>query len=580
MSIPTTRRRAAFLNNSNNASSAGSRGAQYEDTNDDRDGEFYTQHHHGDVVKPIFVGKISTFANRYTPPLIARYINPTALVILVAMLISHVTIGLAVYLYAKNGSFFCPVDLVEYINWSGSTALYQGALSFRSKGPYAYDSLVRIQPSSVPKKMEPVPESHRKTFYYDGDKITQPIARAYRSRGWTQVDKPQQAQWIYTYNTNRPWGEKLKPWQRFNMLPFYQKWNTKDQFTYYYKQFQRAHPERAPSQYVPETFMLSETVEDIMEFQKKLESGGYKYPWVLKAGSVNQGRGITMIAPSSKELVELPKKALYMLQKQADGGDAEEDEDWEDMIVQSYVCNEMTWERRKFDVRMYWLVASLDPLIVLYHDGYVRIGNSDYSEEDFSNTRAHLTTHTFLGAEGKATFDQFEEMITTYWESKNNRMGGTIGRSYPWPAKSPVEHVRNQFKDAIAEMIEVYQKEAFDIPDGQTITAENAFSFYCADFILDNDLDVWFIEPQNGCGLDEDYYFRLEMHGSLFNGMTDIMEEIWHKQEQGLPVMPIQNVGNWQILYGDGLIYRYEGYQRSHNKASCSATAKKKRVKK
>jgi hypothetical protein len=70
------------------------------------------------------------------------------------------------------------------------------------------------------------------------------------------------------------------------------------------------------------------------------------------------------------------------------------------------------------------------------------------------------------------------------------------------------------------------------------------------------------------------------MHGSLFNGMTDIMEEIWHKQEQGLPVMPLQNVGNWQVLYGDGLIYRYKGYQRSENKASCTATTKFKKDKK
>ena len=99
----------------------------------------------------------------------------------------------------------------------------------------------------------------------------------------------------------------------------------------------------------------------------------------------------------------------------------------------------------------------------------------------------------------------------------------------------------------------------------------------CADFILDNDLDVFFIEPQNGCGLDEDYYFRLEMHGSLFNGMTDIMEEIWHKQEKGLSVMPLQNVGNWQILYGDGLIYRYKDYHRSTNKASCTTEKKTKR---
>jgi hypothetical protein len=274
-----------------------------------------------------------------------------------------------------------------------------------------------------------------------------------------------------------------------------------------------------------------------------------------------------MLAPNSEELLNLPQKALDKLEEK-NKRVRNKDGVWEDMIVQKYICNEMTYGTRKFDVRMYWVVVSLDPLIVLYHDGYVRIGNSDYSEGDFKDTTAHLTTHTGLGAESKATFEQFEELLNSHWERKKKNGGR---KNVPkFPAKTPVEHVRNQFKDALSEMIEVFHHESFTPPDGKALTSDNGFSFYCADYILDNDLDVWFIEPQNGCGLDEDYYFRLEMHGSLFNGMTDIMEEIWHKQEAGVSVMPLSNMGNWQILYADGLIYRYKGYQRSTNKAGCS----------
>jgi hypothetical protein len=570
----TSRRRSTY-GSPVTAKKAGNNEEEY----DEKDNEYQNDKNQHDVFKLSLLGRLSLLANRYTPPWIARFIHPTTLVIISAAMISHMAVGWAVYRYAKIGSNFCPADIVEYINWSGSTALYQGSMSFRFNRVDAYDSLVRIHPASTPKMMEQVPSKFRQTFFYDGKKISQPIARAYRSRGWTQVDEPSQAQWIYTYDTNKSWGESLRPWQRFNMLPEYQKWNSKGAFAYYYKKFERAHPGRGPSQYVPETYMLSESEEDAKDFQINLDRGGAKYPWVLKAGLVNQGKGITMMAPNSGELLALPGKALSIIQKNKDGGSEDDEvEEWEDMIVQKYICNEMTWGRRKFDVRMYWLVASLDPLIVLYHDGYVRIGNSDYSEEDFSDTRAHLTTHTFLGAEGKATFDEFDEMLTKFWERKSRRLGGggSSSGNYPWPAKSPVGHVRNQFKDALAEMMEVYEKEAFDVPDGKSISAENAFSLYCADFILDNDLDAWFIEPQNGCGLDEDYYFRLEMHGSLFNGMTDIMEEIWHKQERGLPIMPLQNLGNWQILYGDGLIYRYDGYRRSENKASCTAATQRK----
>jgi hypothetical protein len=221
---------------------------------------------------------------------------------------------------------------------------------------------------------------------------------------------------------------------------------------------------------------------------------------------------------------------------------------------------------------MYWFVASLDPLIILYHDGYVRIGNSEYSEKDFSDTTSHLTTHTGLGAEGKATMDEFRQVLDELYARKvtsskrNNKTPPSL------PAGSPIAHVRNQFKHALGEMTEVFLTESFNKPDSKEITSENGFNFYCADFILDNDLDVFFIEPQNGCGLDEDYYFRLEMHGSLFNGMVDVLEEIGRKQEAGVHVMPLEKSGNWEVIYADGLVYQYDGYQRSKNKASCTTT--------
>jgi hypothetical protein len=229
----------------------------------------------------------------------------------------------------------------------------------------------------------------------------------------------------------------------------------------------------------------------------------------------------------------------------------------------------MTWNQRKFDVRMYWFVASLDPLIVLYHDGYVRIGNGVYTEKNFSDTTAHLTSHTGLGAESKANFAQFEQALYEKRERQKIQKLRRGLRIDDLPnGNTPVEHVRNQFKHSLGEMIEIMKDESFAKPDGEA--AENSFMFYCADFILDNDLDAWFIEPQNGCGLDEDYYFRLEMHASLFNGMVDILEEVGRKQELGLPLLPLEKSGNWEIVYADGKVYYYDGYERSNQKDSCN----------
>lgn len=65
----------------------------------------------------------------------------------------------------------------------------------------------------------------------------------------------------------------------------------------------------------------------------------------------------------------------------------------------------------------------------------------------------------------------------------------------------PVSHVRNQFKESIAMLVDAFKEETFKT--GQPLSAEDAYGFFGADCVLDNDLDVWMIEAQAGLGLDE-----------------------------------------------------------------------------
>jgi hypothetical protein len=175
---------------------------------------------------------------------------------------------------------YCPTSIVEYIDQIGNRLAEE-----RRNAP-----LHRVQPPTRSSKMTPVPSVHRKTFYYDGDKISQPIARAFRSRGWQQVDSPRNAHVIYTYSNNADWAATLQPWQRFNYIPGYRKWNKKDTFAYYYKQWEARHQDRPPSMYVPETYLLTESEREIKAFAKVLQNGGSKYPWVHKKANVNQGK--------------------------------------------------------------------------------------------------------------------------------------------------------------------------------------------------------------------------------------------------------------------------------------------------
>ena len=53
----------------------------------------------------------------------------------------------------------------------------------------------------------------------------------------------------------------------------------------------------------------------------------------------------------------------------------------ESYVAQTYIANPLLLDRNnKFDFRVYMLVASTNPLIVYYHDGFLRVSLSSYNK--------------------------------------------------------------------------------------------------------------------------------------------------------------------------------------------------------
>jgi len=61
-------------------------------------------------------------------------------------------------------------------------------------------------------------------------------------------------------------------------------------------------------------------------------------------------------------------------------------------VVQKYIENPMIVFKRKFDIRIWVVVASWNPLqIYWYRKPYVRFSAHDYDPNDFDNLYSHLT---------------------------------------------------------------------------------------------------------------------------------------------------------------------------------------------
>jgi|Transcript_30715 coproporphyrinogen III oxidase len=69
-----------------------------------------------------------------------------------------------------------------------------------------------------PRIFTAVPEDNRKTFWFDGGKISFPMVRALRDAGFQKVNHMEDAQIVFQYRSKNLYN-KLKPWQRLNHIP-------------------------------------------------------------------------------------------------------------------------------------------------------------------------------------------------------------------------------------------------------------------------------------------------------------------------------------------------------------------------
>ena len=59
-------------------------------------------------------------------------------------------------------------------------------------------------------------------------------------------------------------------------------------------------------------------------------------------------------------------------------------------VIQKYIGNPLLVNEKKFDFRVYMLIANIDPLVILYFDGFLRVSLSEYDIAS-NNEAAHVT---------------------------------------------------------------------------------------------------------------------------------------------------------------------------------------------
>eukprot|EP00392_Amoebophrya_sp_AT5.2_P011301 g11376.t1 len=175
--------------------------------------------------------------------------------------------------------------------------------------------------------------------------------------------------------------EKLRqfhPLQKTNHFPYSWYLGRKDLMCRGLMRMRRTHP--AEYDLTPDTFVLPEDARKFLDGVKNPENrnrGAHRDLWISKPVNSSCGRGVKIIGAHSTGLERMAKQYR---------------------VVQRYVNPPLLIKGYKFDLRLYVVVTSFDPLkVYLFKEGLVRFATEKYTTErrsDLRSRKVHLTNYS------------------------------------------------------------------------------------------------------------------------------------------------------------------------------------------
>lgn len=157
----------------------------------------------------------------------------------------------------------------------------------------------------------------------------------------------------------------------------------------------------------------------------------------------------------------------------------------------------------KFDVRSYLLIASLDPLLVFYHDGFARKAGSKYTS-DTSDVNAHITN-----AESQTSEDHFYEF---------SRLGKVLHEESGFPA----DYMQRVFRQHAMRV----QRYVFHASrQTMKLRKKGVYQIFALDWIIDDDGGIHMLEA-NSNPLVTLYKDMKEEFTETWDSMVDLVLKV------------------------------------------------------
>jgi Tubulin-tyrosine ligase family len=264
----------------------------------------------------------------------------------------------------------------------------------------------------------------------------------------------------------------------------------------YIKKYREADQEKCftEGQYFPQSYRLynEQECKAYFEFIKttehKKEAKISEVQFVLKVGAgVHRGAGVYLID------FETERK---LIANYSDGEKCGEIK--ENLVTQKYIYDIMTIDDTpkeqgyKFDFRIYMMVVSVNPLIVYYHDGFLRVSLFKYSLTNL-DYKAHLT-NTELAKEifkkvgdGGTHHGMDVNQLREFQMRTLDQFGDYLYQQDPKRYKDFINKtLKPEFKKSYIHLSKMIQKKV--------LNSSNFFEVYGVDFVMDRNDKIYIVE--------------------------------------------------------------------------------------
>ena len=193
-------------------------------------------------------------------------------------------------------------------------------------------------------------------------------------------------------------------------------------------------------------------------------------------------------------------------------------------------------DQRKSEIRIYWLIASLEPLrVLMYREGTTRLTSQPFKLDDFENPLIHITN-----AFQQKNHPDFDPAVELKWEFDRLERHLVEERGLAAPGHLERE-LRPRLRACLAFVARAARERLASPP-----TQGHYFGLYGADFILDGRLRPWLTEVQRGPGLSHDDPVKARLIPPMLAEALRIVLEIQAQRRAGEPPGPLASVRNFE----------------------------------